>query len=484
MPVVHKVIFKNVVWLSVSEVINSVLLYLFTVLVAKYLGAEKYGQISFALSASTLFAVLIDFGLGVFTIREVSRHIELSKKYFSAIFSLRLVLSVFYIGLMFLIAAISHKGAVVVYLVMLTAIYMVIYNLTQACVAIYRSQEKMNFEAISKVLYSIILFGGGLLVTWKTLDLVYFGWVYVFASFAALIYSLIVLHKYFVKISFSFDYKFWQYLIKQSWPFTLSLVFVNIYYFMDSFLLGLLSGDKEVGWYNAGYKIVFFVLLFANVFVGVFFPVISKLYKESVARLKLLLGNFSKLMIIIAVPLGFGVTIIGPKLLVFIFGEDFSGGGLAFQILMWGAAVTYLNTVYGNSLQACDRQKTYAKGVGLGAAVNLILNLILIPFYSLNGSAAATLVTALVLLFYMYFKFRKIVSVKFTPYLLKPVLAAIGMGIFLYVFRNMNILLILFGGIVIYFVLLLITGGITRQEISFYRSLMKKQEKADELQKI
>jgi len=44
---VHKTIVFNTIWLSVSEFASSILLFFFTVIVAKYLGAEKYGQLAF-----------------------------------------------------------------------------------------------------------------------------------------------------------------------------------------------------------------------------------------------------------------------------------------------------------------------------------------------------------------------------------------------------------------------------------------------------
>ena len=76
MTTVHKTIFKNTIWISAAEIVSSILLFFFTIFVAKYLGAEKYGQMEFALSIATLFAVLVDFGLGTLTIREVARKNE------------------------------------------------------------------------------------------------------------------------------------------------------------------------------------------------------------------------------------------------------------------------------------------------------------------------------------------------------------------------------------------------------------------------
>ena len=472
MAVVHKTIFKNTIWLSVAEIISSILLFFFTVFVAKYLGAEKYGQLAFALSIATLFAVLVDFGLGILTIREVARDKALANKYLSSIFTLRVLLSVVFLILMFFVGLLSGKGSLVVCLVVLTSLYMVFNHLMQACNAIFRAFERMKYEAIGKCIFSLILFGGGLAIIWKEFDLIFFGWVYAIAMLIAMLYSLLVVRKYFTKIRFSFDIGFWKYLIKESWPFALSLIFISVYYFMDTVMLGFMGQDREVGWYNAGYKIVFFVLLFSNVLASVIFPVISKLYKESLDRLKIFLTNFSKLMVLFAVPLGIGGVLLGPRILNLIFGEEYMGGALAFQILLWSASIIYISIVYGNSLQACDRQRIYVKGVGIGALVNVILNLILIPLYSLNGAAVATVLAELAVLVYMYIKLNQLVKVNFMAYLIKPIIASGVMGIVLYAIQDLNVILSILIGVFVYVIFLILIKGIRNDELGFYKKLV------------
>ena len=473
---VHKTIVFNTIWLSVSEFASSILLFFFTVIVAKYLGAEKYGQLAFALSMATLFAVLVDFGLGIFTIREVARKKELAQKYINGIFTLRAVLSIGFLILMVVVAAISNKGTLVTALVFLASLYMVFNHFTQACNAIFRAYERMKYEAVGKFVFALVLLGGGLIFVQQGHSLIYFGWAYAIAMFITLLYSLFVIRKFFVPISIQIDISFWKYLLKQSWPFALSFIFISVYYFVGTVMLGFMGQDREVGWYNAGYKIIFFIMLFAQVLGGVIFPVISRYYQQAFDRLRGFLSNFMKFIIAIAIPLGVGGTILGGEIIELIFGKDFLGGVVAFKILIWTAVAVYLSIMYANALQAFDRQKVYVKAVGIGAAVNVVMNLVLIPVFSLNGAAIATLLSELSVLIFMYIKLRQIVKVEVFKNFLKPIMASVIMAIVIYLLKDWHVLFVIVLGSTSYAFLMILFRGFAKDEIGFILNLFRIQK--------
>ena len=60
---------------------------------ARYLGAEGYGILSFALAFTGIFAVFSDFGLNQLTVREVSRNRSASQKYLENITLMKLILT-------------------------------------------------------------------------------------------------------------------------------------------------------------------------------------------------------------------------------------------------------------------------------------------------------------------------------------------------------------------------------------------------------
>lgn len=467
-----RTIIKNTAWLGLAEIISAALNFIPTVWIARYLGSAQYGMLSFAVTLTALFALLVDFGLSLLTTREVARDRSQAGKYLNNILTLRIVLGAVYILLMVAIALISGREPIIVHLILLLAVSTVFNNLTQAFASIFRGFERMEYEAIGRVLLSFTLAALGLYFVITKGELLVFGWIYVISSFVALAFSAWIARMKFTSYRLAVSRDFWKYLIKESWPFVLSMVFVSIYYYMDSVMLGFMKQDTQVGWYNADYKIVLFLLLFVGIIFNSFYPLISRLYKEPLERLRDLLSDFSKLMITLAVPLGFGGLILARPIIRLIFGEEYLGGVLAFQILIWSAVIVYSTVAFGNSLLACDRQKVYVRGVGLGAAVNLVFNIILIPQFSLNGAATATVLAEMTVFIYMYINLRRIVTVPLFPFLPRILVATLAMSVALLVFKALPVLALIVIGALVYGVILIIVGGINRREINLFRTII------------
>jgi O-antigen/teichoic acid export membrane protein len=74
-------LFKNIGVLSVGQIATYVFTFFFTVFTARYLGAEGYGVLAFALAFTGIFAVLSDMGLSTLMIREISRNPNLVRKF-------------------------------------------------------------------------------------------------------------------------------------------------------------------------------------------------------------------------------------------------------------------------------------------------------------------------------------------------------------------------------------------------------------------
>ena len=83
----------------------------------------------------------------------------------------------------------------------------------------------------------------------------------------------------------------------------------------------------------------------------------------------------------------------------------------------------------GQLISAVDKQHVFAKIAGFGALINLILNFLLIPKYSLYGAGFATLVTYFLIFLIMYIYIYRTV-IKFTFF--KKLVAPLTMGVVLF----------------------------------------------------
>ncbi len=90
-----KKIAKNTLVLLISQIINYVLAFFYMIYIARYLGAEGFGILSFALAFTGIFSILADLGLNTLTVREIARDTSLTSKYFSNTLIIKIILSTF-----------------------------------------------------------------------------------------------------------------------------------------------------------------------------------------------------------------------------------------------------------------------------------------------------------------------------------------------------------------------------------------------------
>lgn len=136
------------------------------------------------------------------------------------------------------------------------------------------------------------------------------------------------------------------------------------------------------------------------------------------------------------------------------------------DILIFATAIIFLGSLFSNMIIAIEKQRSLAKIYGLGAIFNFTVNLILIPKFSYLGAASSTLLTEALVTLLMMVVIKKAINYfpNFKP-LVRICLASLIMGAALYFSRDLNILVLLAMGMVIYFVCLLAIRGVSFKEI-------------------
>jgi len=462
MGTVRRVI-RNFLSLSVAHIMSQAILFLVIVYLARTLGAAGFGKIAFAQAVILYFALIANMGLSTLGIREMARNKDKIDKYVGNILSLRLVLALLSLFLLLAFVTLIHKPTQLKYLILFFGFSLFSYALSLEW--LFQSLEKMGFIGISRIMDKLFYAGLIFLLVKDTKQILVIPWLWLGGSLLASGFLIYIFIKQFGRPRLKFNFSFWQDMLRRALPMGTAFIMIQIYYNFDTVMLGFMKNDEVVGWYNAAYKIVLFIWAFIPIFVNAIFPLMSRYYKESKEKLRILISSATKLMSIIALPLGIGGTILAKPIISFLYGEEFIKGVIAFQILIWTVVIISIRCSYEQSFLACDREKRYLLGVIVGATTNIILNSILIPYFSLKGAAIATVVSEFVFSLYMFFYFQIVSRIKMVKYLLKPFLAASFMGFLLYYLKNLNLLLSILIGITIYLIAILLLKGITREEL-------------------
>jgi O-antigen/teichoic acid export membrane protein len=178
-----------------------------------------------------------------------------------------------------------------------------------------------------------------------------------------------------------------------------------------------------------------------------------------------------KYLVFLALPMIAGTTLLAEEIVVFAFGADFRAAAPALRILSWVSGILFLNVFLATLLNAANHQKKLVCIQIAGLFANLGLNYVLIPKYSIAGSAFATVMTeSFILSFCLLFALIRVTRLLEFSFIPKAILATAGMVFFCVQARDYNFLLVLIGATAVYFTLLYALKGFRFHELLLTRA--------------
>lgn len=403
-----KRIAKNTSYLLVSQILVYLFGFFYIVYAARYLGTLEFGILSFALAFTSMFGFFVDLGLASITTRDLSRDKSLTKKYVNNIIFLKILLGILTFVLIMSLITFLGYSYMIIQVVLFLAFYFILNSFSVFFYSVFQAYEKMEFQAIGQFLNAFLLLIGIFLGIYLNLDVLGFALIYFIVGFLIFNFNFVMfLNKFFLP-KFKVDWNFWKSIVIQAIPFGLSGVFIVIYFSIDTVLLSIIKGDIAVGLYNAPYRLVYALLFIPTAYFSAIFPVMSRFFKDSEDKLKILYQNSFRYMLIFSIPIVIGTTVLAHNIILLIYGSEYIQSVFALQILIWGILCSYIAYAPTYSLYAINKQSIHAKIVLIGMILNIILNLIVIPEFSFIGASIATVFTEFCVMFLLLFYNKKL----------------------------------------------------------------------------
>ena len=171
-------------------------------------------------------------------------------------------------------------------------------------------------------------------------------------------------------------------MLRESIPYLLSIVLLTVYTNIDIQMLEYLTDLETVGLYNVSVRLFGTFLFVPNVFVTAVFPAISRMFADDEDSLPKLLGKSYDLLMMLSIPIGFGLLAVARPVLYLLYEDEFIDSTpilAGFGVVL---ILTYLNTLMGKFLIATDKQNSWTVLMAIGVAITLPLDLILIPYFA------------------------------------------------------------------------------------------------------
>ncbi len=461
----QKIAFNTIVQI-IGKMITTAISVVMLAYLARYLGVEGYGDFTVIFALLGFFAIIADIGFYNVAVREISKHPEKAKDIMGNIFSLRIIFALAFLILAPIVGyfvPVYSEGVKIGILFGTLSFLFVLIN--QLFVSIFQAHLRMDRTVISDVFARIVLFCLVMLCIGLKLTLLHFVLAHVVANLVLCLVSFAMSRKFLI-FSIKFDIKYWKYILSEAIPLGVIIVLGLIYFKVDSIMLSFMKDSVAVGIYGAPYKVLEILITIPAIFMGSVFPVVSRYIKNKDPRAKTSFIESFDFMSIMAFPIVVGMFIMAKPIVLLVLGQEFFASILVLQYLIFAVLIIFFGTIMGYFITVANLQRKLVWVYILSVFVNVVGNLFLIPRYSYVGASIATIFTeALVCLLafsviYRYLKFVPRFEIFF-----KSLASSLVMGVVLYLMGAVNLLLLIFVGGTVYFVVLYMLGGVSKSMV-------------------
>jgi O-antigen/teichoic acid export membrane protein len=297
-------------------------------------------------------------------------------------------------------------------------------------------------------------------------------------TLAVMLY-LILSYAGFDKPNLSFLPHYFKYGI----PLMPTLLFLSVIALSDRYVIGSFLDAAQVGIYSAAYSIGTIVLLFSTYITFVLQPTIYKEYdKGRVDTVRTYLSYSWKYLLMLCIPSAFGLSILaGPLLTSLTTPEFIQVGRFVVPLVASSMVIHSMERIFTTVVLLSKRSKIFVAVYGTAAAVNLGLNILLIPHWGIIAAAVTTLIAYILATGIMYYLSRK--YLKFHADLVfigKSILASVIMTLAIWAFGPVGaveIVLAIVIGAIIYFIALFALKGLQKSETQFFLGLFNETAK-------
>jgi len=317
----------------------------------------------------------------------------------------------------------------------------------------------MEFQAIGQMLHAALILGGVIFAIKLGFSVVGFASLYAMASAIVLCYSFAVMKLKFpnpvsasANKAIEFDWTFWKPTIKKALPFSLTIIVGAIFLRIDIIMLSIIRGDAAAGWYNAACNLIIALVFVADAFTYAVFPNMARFFVAAKDSLRIALEKSSKYLFIVGLPLAVGTILLADRIIPLIYGAEFAPAIVALRFLSLYLPLRFVSHATGWGLASINREPLRTLSAGIAAGTNISLNLLLIPSLGLVGAAISTVITqTLLFTLYFYFVVKHFHRLPLHKMLIKPGIACLMMGIFVFFLRQVNLPLLVALAALIYF---------------------------------
>jgi O-antigen/teichoic acid export membrane protein len=384
--------FANTSWLLGERVLRMVVSLFVGIYVARYLGPERFGLLSYTLSFVWLFSSLASFGLDEILVRELVKSPEQRNNLLGTVFWLKVCGTLVMGTTIALVLKYTVEDQQTYWMIALIT-FGFLFQATNVVDFYFQSQVQSKFAVRAQAIQLILTSLFKIYLVWNQAELIWFAFALMLDQAVVAVLFLLVYHW---KIGwfpfFSFRWKQAKKLMRDAWPLIFAGMVVSVYMKIDQVMLKEMLDVKAVGVYAAAVKLCEAWYFLPTALIASLFPAVIESKIKSKTLYDKRVQNLYDLMVWSSIAVALPTTLLADWVILILYGTDFQEAADVLRIYIWAGVFVTLGIANSKWLIAENLQRYLFIRTILGALLNVGLNLWLIPIYGIKGAAIATMV--------------------------------------------------------------------------------------------
>lgn len=449
---------KNFIYNSLYQILIMFIPLITTPYISRVLGANGIGTYSYAYSIASYFVLFIMLGINNYGNRTIARirddNDELSKSFWSIYamqFFLGIIVNIFYVLYVFKIS-----NDIYVSLSMFFYVLSATFDINWLFFGLEKFKMTVIRNTVIKIVTTICIF----LFVKTSNDII----IYCLIMTIGMLFSQIVLWPYVLKNIKLYRPNFCDVKkhIKPNLVLFITVIAVSLFNIMDKIMLGLMTSKIEVGFYDSSQKIIAIPTALITSLGTVMLPRMSNMVEKDEKQSNKLIYISIIFAMFLSTSMCFGIMGVSREFVPVFYGKGYEKCIILFLILLPTCLfLAFANVIRTQYLLPHQMDRAYVVSAILGATVNVIGNLIMIPKYGSIGASISTLLAEAVVCFYQSNSVKKYQPILFyitksIPFLVSGITMFICLFIVSLDFSNVISLAIkIIMGACIYFIILI-----------------------------
>jgi len=408
-------VLSNTSWLASEKILSMFVALALSIFLARSLGPETWGRLNYLLAIVAMLGPFTSLGLNAIVTREIVKEPASVDKIVATALVYRVIGGVFGAVICAAVYTLFIGDSATELWLIVGLLFASIFSAGQ--VIEFWFQAQMLNKYVASMRLAIFLLFAFIKVLAVMLAAEFWVLIAIFAAEIAVTgvgYVLLYIAKNQALKFRSIDFVYGWSLVKQSVWLVLSGLAAVLYLKVDQIMLASMLNNQAVGVYSVAVKLSEVWFFFPAAFAASVFPVLLKSQRSSEERYQRDLQISCDVLLGGALLVTLTVTLLAPFFVPLLFGKAYVDSASVLSIHIWGSVFVFMRALVSKWLVSESLLPYSLWSHGLGAVINVCLNVLMIPLYGVWGAAWATVIAYLFsgyVCFWLFAKTRPIAVV-------------------------------------------------------------------------